>query len=309
MSEPLVSIIIPVYNGANYLAEAIDSALGQSYKNIEIIVVNDGSSDNGATERVALSYGDKIRYFCKENGGSSSALNYGIRMMQGEYFSWLSHDDLYDKEKISFLLAQLEGKTDNEIAVAGCKLVDAQGNQIASSQKGLDGKFTAKQIFKKIRMGFGITFIAMLVPKKVIEEVGFFDESVRYVNDMDYLYRLILHRCTFICSSKTLAAIRVHGEQVTVKQKELFKIESKKISRKTFDHMLMDVENNIDLIHIYLLITVKNLNSDIAKYVLSELKSKNKMRILWYPQIFLFHLYGILRQFLGDVYKKVFLKR
>ena len=98
--NPLVSIIIPVYNGGNYLAEAIDSALAQTYKNLEIIVVNDGSCDNGKTEEIALSYGDKIRYFRKENGGSSSALNYGIKQMNGEWFSWLSHDDLYYPEKI-----------------------------------------------------------------------------------------------------------------------------------------------------------------------------------------------------------------
>ena len=92
--DPKVSIIIPVYNGANYVSEAIDSALAQTYKNIEIIVVNDGSSDDGATEKIAKSYGDRIRYFAKENGGVSSALNFGIRQMTGEWFSWLSHDDL-----------------------------------------------------------------------------------------------------------------------------------------------------------------------------------------------------------------------
>ena len=70
---PLVSIVIPVYNGANYMREAIDSALAQTYENKEIIVVNDGSSDNGETDRIAKEYGDRIRYILKQNGGVSSA--------------------------------------------------------------------------------------------------------------------------------------------------------------------------------------------------------------------------------------------
>ncbi len=76
--NPNVSIVIPVYNGANFLAEAIDSALMQSYNNIEVIVVNDGSCDDGKTEAIANSYGNRIRYFHKENGGVATALNLGI---------------------------------------------------------------------------------------------------------------------------------------------------------------------------------------------------------------------------------------
>ena len=98
--DPLVSIVIPVYNGSNYMREAIDSALAQTYSNIEIIVVNDGSNDGGATRDIALSYGDKIRYFEKENGGVSTALNLAIKNMRGQYFSWLSHDDVYLPEKV-----------------------------------------------------------------------------------------------------------------------------------------------------------------------------------------------------------------
>ena len=100
MALPKVSIVIPVYNGSNYLANAIDCALSQTYQNTEIIVVNDGSTDGGATEQVAMSYGDRIRYFSKPNGGVSSALNYGIANMTGEYFSWLSHDDAYSPDKV-----------------------------------------------------------------------------------------------------------------------------------------------------------------------------------------------------------------
>ena len=100
MYNPKVTIVIPVYNGANYVKEAIESALSQTYDNIEIIVVNDGSNDNNETENAVLSYGDKIKYVCKENGGVSSALNTGIKLAEGEWISWLSHDDLYTQEKI-----------------------------------------------------------------------------------------------------------------------------------------------------------------------------------------------------------------
>ena len=98
---PTVSVVIPVYNGSNYVGQAIESILAQTYQNREIIVVNDGSTDQGATRHVVLSYGNQVRYIEKENGGVSSALNCGIQAMQGEYFAWLSHDDLFCKEKLS----------------------------------------------------------------------------------------------------------------------------------------------------------------------------------------------------------------
>ena len=84
--QPKVTIIIPVYNGSDFLAEAIDAALAQTYEKCEILVINDGSSDGGASEQIALSYGNKIRYYFKENGGVSSALNFAFEKMTGEWF-------------------------------------------------------------------------------------------------------------------------------------------------------------------------------------------------------------------------------
>jgi glycosyltransferase involved in cell wall biosynthesis len=107
MDNPLVSIVIPVYNGSNFLQESIDSALAQTYPNCEIIVVNDGSCDDGATEQICLSYGNRIRYFKKENGGVATAVNLGIKEMRGEYFSWLSHDDVYYPHKIEAQITAL----------------------------------------------------------------------------------------------------------------------------------------------------------------------------------------------------------
>ena len=107
---PRVSIIIPVYNGANYMREAIDSALAQSYDNLEIIVVNDGSTDRSAA--IAKEYAARdarIRVFDKENGGLSDARNYGIARARGEYIGFLDSDDWIEPEMISDLAEHLTG--------------------------------------------------------------------------------------------------------------------------------------------------------------------------------------------------------
>jgi glycosyltransferase involved in cell wall biosynthesis len=85
----MVSIVIPVYNGADFLREAIESALNQTYARIEVIVVNDGSTDGGKTEQIAASYGSRLRYVSRPNGGVAAALNTGVGVMAGDFLSWL----------------------------------------------------------------------------------------------------------------------------------------------------------------------------------------------------------------------------
>nr|WP_280157799.1 glycosyltransferase family 2 protein [Priestia aryabhattai]MDH3135502.1 glycosyltransferase family 2 protein [Priestia aryabhattai] len=96
-----VSIIVPFYN-CPYINQALDSLLSQTYKNIEIIVVNDGSTHY--SEKI-IPYLDKIKYIEKENGGTATALNKGIQHATGDYFCWLSSDDIYSPEKIEIQLA------------------------------------------------------------------------------------------------------------------------------------------------------------------------------------------------------------
>lgn len=123
MNKPLVSIVIPVYNGADYMREAIDSALGQTYPNCEVLVINDGSNDDGRTEAVALSYGGRIRYYRKENGGVASAFNLGIQQMRGDYFSWLSHDDYYLPDKVQHQIDALQGLEADTFLYGGYRLL------------------------------------------------------------------------------------------------------------------------------------------------------------------------------------------
>ena len=185
--NPKISIIIPVYNGSNYLREAIASALSQTYRNIEIIVVNDGSTDGGKTEAIAKTYGSRIRYFYKENGGVASALNQGIGEMTGEYFSWLSHDDLYYPEKIERQLKHLERKTDKQvITFCDCEIVDKDSNLI--SRRRIHQNYL-KNIYLTI-LSTSIGGCSLLIPKQCFEQVGVFNEKLTTTQDNEMWLRI-----------------------------------------------------------------------------------------------------------------------
>lgn len=229
MYQPKISIVIPAYNASNYLAEAIDSALAQTYPNVEIIVVNDGSKDDGATERVALSYGDKVRYFSKENGGSSSALNVGIANMTGEWFSWLSHDDLYLPEKLEKQVSYMHtlGIDDptslsKHIFFTSWEFIDATGKTI---NKDNQAEAMAKKIKSMPHNGYLVAEptvhifhgCSCLIHKNAFADVGAFDESFRLLNDVDLWFRLYSagYKVHFI--PEQLVKGRVHGAQVSRK--------------------------------------------------------------------------------------------
>lgn len=189
-SHPKVSIIIPVYNGANYIREAIDSALNQTYKYIEVIVVNDGSRDN--TEEIALSYGDRIRYFSKENGGVASALNMGIRVMEGDYFSWLSHDDVYLADKIKSQIDFLEKEGDPFKIVFGSWMQKSmETNSVRKNPP--EYRFSIQQMQSGVfPVLFGqVNGCTMLIHKSHFDRVGLFDESLLTSQDYDFWLRLM----------------------------------------------------------------------------------------------------------------------
>ena len=199
MKLPLVSIVIPVYNGAKYLREAIDSAIGQTYKNIEIIVVNDG---------------DKIRYFSKPNGGVSSALNYAIKMSKGEYISWVSHDDLIYPNKIE---AQIEYLKVNDllnkdvILYSDHSLINKKGKLIEICQKQFD-EFGEK--YEYALLHGRINGITLLIPKKAYDECGLFNETLVAVQDYE-MWERMFKKYKVVHLPLVLSASRYHSKQVT----------------------------------------------------------------------------------------------
>jgi hypothetical protein len=211
--NPLVSIVIPVYNGANYLREAIDSALAQTYPNTEILVVNDGSRDEGKTEAIALSYGDKIRYIAKENGGVATALNRGVREMRGEYFSWLSHDDVYYPQKVAAQVRFLEAQPNREIVLySNFDVIDKHSRVV---QDGGIGPVKPRDFIRQLILGDPIHGCTALVPKSAFDKAGLFDPSLRTTQDYDLWYRMA-KQFDFVFIDQRLIQSRRHEEQGTV---------------------------------------------------------------------------------------------
>jgi len=214
--NPKVSIIIPVYNGSNYMREAINSAIAQTYRNVEIIVINDGSNDDGKTKEIALGYGDKIRYFYKENGGVATALNLGIKNMKGEYFSWLSHDDIYYKDKIEVqigCLKQLEDKC--TISYGSWDTIDYKSKIVSSLDLMKSHKLSSlnKSLYCVSR-GL-IHGCSLLIPKKCFDNIGLFDETLKTTQDYDLWFKF-LRKTPIQFHKKILIKSRVHDEQTSL---------------------------------------------------------------------------------------------
>lgn len=254
--NPKISIIIPAYNAENFLSEAINCAINQSYKNIEIIVVNDGSNDNNATRNIALSYGKKIKYFEKENGGVSSALNYGIKKMEGEYFAWLSHDDLIDYNHIEKLVEFLSYKENrNMVPFTGFKIVDENSRinidaTIRSQINCNDYKMSILSNYYSLLQG-EINGGSILIKKTIFDECGYFNEKLRITQERD-MWERMLKKYKFVNIPYDTASIRVHNKRVTVTNGDTIRKTDKKnleiISNLTVDE-IKELESNIDLFY------------------------------------------------------------
>lgn len=306
--EPLVSIIIPVHNGSNYMKEAIDSAIHQTYSNIEVIVVNDGSDDDGATENIALSYGESIKYIYKKNGGSSSALNYGIAHMNGDYFSWLSHDDVYlpDKIKVEMEIAR---KNPGNVIICGSYLIDSFGNRLMGKKDNIIGLKNAENAFFSLIHGHGINGCTVLIPKNIIDTVGYFDEKMIYLNDLDYWYRMMFTGVGIIYIKDQLVKNRVHGQQVSVKKINLFDKEKNFLVHKCVQN-LDNVKINKEFVLEQLAYFCANegLNSEL-KNIWQLLKPKKKCSDFLYIKFQVIKIKGKCIQALKKFRRKIFFYR
>lgn len=208
---PRVSVIIPVFNGDRFLAEAINSILMQTYQDYEVIVVDDGSTDG--TRRVAESLGNKIRYFYQDNQGSAVARNLGIRETQGELIAFLDADDFWLlSEKLVEQVNCFDRQPSLGSVHTGWRLVDEKGERIMDVEPwhrvptlSLESWLTYKPV----------TTSGMLIRRHWLEKVGGFDGQLRQSHDVDLVLRLALEGCPAVWWREVAVAYRKHRGNTT----------------------------------------------------------------------------------------------
>ncbi len=233
ISNPLVSIIIPVFNGADYLNQAIDSALAQTYQNIEVIVIDDGSNDQGATEAIALSYGNRVSYYRKENGGVATALNLGIAKMKGTYFSWLSHDDLYAPDKIETQVLEISQHDNKTILYSDYRVF---GKEPFVSFDGKLPTITPQDFRCWITIENHIHGCTLLIPRSAFEEYGPFNPALRTTQDYAMWFNLA-KTYKFLHMPTITVFARVHPNQATKAIASVVKRECDELIKNFIDQL------------------------------------------------------------------------
>ncbi len=207
VTVPRVSVVIPAYNTAQYVGEAVDSVLAQTFRNFEIVVVNDGSPDTEALEKALHPYGERIRYVRKPNGGLSSARNAGIAASQSECIAFLDSDDTWTPEYLVSQLALLEreptaaavfpdGVYFGETLLAGKKFSETMPFEL--------GRVTIEAV---LREQSNLSY-SCLARRTAIERVGGYDESLRRIEDWDMYLRLLLAGETILINPAPLLRYR-----------------------------------------------------------------------------------------------------
>jgi len=205
-----VSVIIPAYNGDRFIGEAIDSVLNQAYNDYEIIVVDDGSTDN--TANVINQYGDRVHYLRQSNQGVAASRNFGFQESVGEYIAFLDQDDVFLPHKLDSQVALLEQNSSLGMVNSGWEIVDQQGefqSAVQPWQQIPDLNLANLIIWKPVFLG------AMLFRRSWLERSPGFNPALEQTPDVDLVLRLAAMGCTATWVEKTTVKYRQHEENAS----------------------------------------------------------------------------------------------
>lgn len=263
--RPLVSIIIPIYNSELFLAETIQCAVSQTWPNKEIILIDDGSTDNSYI--IANSYQHLgVKLFQQENKGAASARNLGLANAIGDFIQFLDGDDLISPTKIENQVLALNGHADQ---IAVCKTVHFFSGddlrKLKPSSYEEDFVYTTSDTVQFITNLWGgytgngsmITINAWLTPKKLIDQVGYWNENLSLDDDGEFFSRIVLNakkilktegfayyrktKNATLSSRRNLTGLQSLFHSVLSKKSELLKRSNSKAAKRAINRLLMDV--------------------------------------------------------------------
>ncbi len=217
---PQVSVIIPTHNDEEFIAKAVDSVFEQTYENYEIIVIDDGSTDN--TRSLLESYGDRIKYIYQDHQGVSAARNLGIEMAQSDLISFLDADDYFLPEHLQHQVGCLQQQPSLGMVSSGWRRVDEEGNLLSENQP---WKVLPKLNLETWLISRPVMPSAMTIRKEWLEMVDGFNSKFTLAQDIDLILRLALKGCLADWSGKVTSCYRSGSSNVTndtVKQAKFF---------------------------------------------------------------------------------------
>lgn len=200
-----VSVIVPAYNGDRYIAEAIEGVLNQTHSEYEIIVVDDGSTDN--TRKVVQQYGDRVNYLSQSNQGVAASRNLGLAAARGEYIAFLDQDDVFLPHKLASQVALFDRDAALGIVNSGWQIVDERGTVKAAVQPWQQIPHLSSAnliIWKPVFLG------AMLFRRSWLERSGGFDTTLSQTPDVDLVMRLAMLGCPAAWVEQTTVKYRQH---------------------------------------------------------------------------------------------------
>ncbi|MEF2919536.1 MAG: glycosyltransferase [Acutalibacteraceae bacterium] len=204
----LISVVLPVYNGEKYLSESIESVINQTYKNWELIIVDDCSTDNTAV--IAKKYAeqdDRIHYYLNEkNLRLPRNLNRGFSLAKGNYLTWTSDDNRYRPTALEKMLKALKDSKDAQFVFASCRIIDGDGKEIEY--------IIVNEHSQKCIVGSSSVGACFMYTRKAYETVGEYDPELPLVEDFDYWQRIFM-RFPTVTISEILYDYRWHDGALT----------------------------------------------------------------------------------------------
>jgi glycosyltransferase involved in cell wall biosynthesis len=216
MTSDLVSVVIPVYNSEKFLEECLDSILTQTYQNIEIIAVDDGSTDSSPD--ILERYSDKINIISQKNQGLASALNLGISKMKGDWFKWFSPDDVMHSNMIKTLIDEAKNHSDNIILYSNWNIIDDTGNTLREFHESNYNELSEFDFNLRLLDGQQINVNTTLIPAIFLKKYGIRELDEPVAIDYDFFLRsALLHDVRFHLISQPLVNYRIHSAQLSHK--------------------------------------------------------------------------------------------